>query len=351
MSNKSWVSTGLDFYHKEIPSVSDSLKPAIYELDFDSFQKCFFLKKISDIFNLPEKMYGLENVFVDRVVTTFNKLDKNFGVLLKGMKGTGKTHLSKLICNKINQPVILINKSYTNIGEFINSINQDLILLFDEFEKTYNVNTYISDDDDDEGNSKNINSLLTLMDGVFTSEYKRLFLLTTNKVFLPDALLSRPSRIRYIKEFSDLKTDQILEIIEDTLSDKKHREKLINFLSSLEFITVDVVKSICEEINLYGFIDDSLLEEFNVTKMKQSYSIIEVLKDGKETEIVNDTKIPITSYYEGSYVRVNNINLGRADTINYEDEIIITKNNKGEERTFVFKPVLGKHLSVSSLVF
>ena len=84
--SKQWINSKGKYYYNDIPVVTDKLPVGIYELNFDGFSKEFFLERISDKFELPEKIYGVEKGLVERIITTYNRLNKNFGVLLKGLK-------------------------------------------------------------------------------------------------------------------------------------------------------------------------------------------------------------------------------------------------------------------------
>jgi hypothetical protein len=346
---KQWINSKGEYYYSDIPVVTDNLPVGVYELDFNGFTKEFFLKKVSDKFEMPDKIYGIEKGLTDRIVTTYKRLDKNFGVLLKGLKGTGKTVTAKEVCNLLKLPVILVNKSWADMGSFINSIAQDVILFFDEFEKTYELTSYYDEDDEPENGKRSVNSLLTLMDGVFTSTHKRLFLLTTNKVYLPDAMISRPSRIRYIKEFGDLDYDNIIEILNDLVEDKKLIPDLVEILKELEVITVDIVKSAAEEANIYGVASKEFFSIFNVSRDVEKYNLVEFDKKGGETLVLEDCDIRFDGYYLGGNINIKKANIfGTIEDIDYEERkftIVEKKTNKKRE----FALVKGKHIHSSML--
>lgn len=286
MEKKKWIKQGMDFFFDDIPKVSNTLPIGVYELNHNP-KTGFYLTRTSDDFLLPEKVYAVESDLIKRMITTFKAVDKNFGVLLQGLKGTGKTVTAKIVCNELKIPVILVNKAYANMGTFINSIDQDIVMFFDEFEKVYEFYSYHDDDESDlegEGGGKkpSVSGLLTLMDGVFTSEKKRLFLLTTNKKYLPDPMLSRPSRIRYIKEFTDLGYEHIMEILNDSVTNKKLIPGLIKILSELEIITVDIVKAVAEEANIYDTDEPDFFNIFNIKTKNTYYDVF-----------LNDDDIPV----------------------------------------------------------
>lgn len=305
-NNKKWVAQEGEFQLGEIPNVYEKLPEGIYELQHNP-KTGFYLKKIADDFTLPEKIYGVEDDLIYRMITTFKSVNKNFGALFQGLKGTGKTIVAKQVCNQLKIPVILVNSAFNDMGTFINSIQQDIVMFFDEFEKVYEFYSYRDEDEaEDPGSKKNVSNLLTLMDGVFTSEYKRLFLLTTNKSSLPDAMLSRPSRIRYIKEFTDLTYESIMEILNDSVDNKDLIPGLVKILMKLDIITIDIVKSVAEEANIYNTDDPGFFSIFNI-KPKTVYYDVYISNDkGGEEEMIDERmQMPFDQYRKNSSIYIS----------------------------------------------
>lgn len=325
MSKKTWIASGGNYYNETLPIAEEGLQPGVYELNFDSYQGKFFLREISENFELPKKLYGVHDSFIERVKITYRNISGNLGVLLKGLKGTGKTIAAKKIANDLNLPVILVNQQYNDMGPFISGIDQDIILLFDEFEKTYD---FYNDDDN------NIPGLLTLLDGIHTSKFKRLFLMTTNDIYLPPTLTSRPSRIRYIKDFSDLDKETVIEILNDVLNNKDHIEPLINIIKNLRYITVDIVKSMGEEVNIYDTTEKELFDEFNVESGAQRFEIHLVGKN--KNKLINAySEIDLERYKVGHDFYQSDRLWGRVVKIITKDRTLIVKSE--EDKLFKFK--------------
>ena len=301
MVDKQWIQAQDNFMFSQIPVVHKALPPHIYELQFDPMRGEFFLQRVCESFELPDKVFDLEEALIERVIKTFKTHDKNFGLLLKGLKGTGKTIAAKIICNKLKLPVVLVTKPWKDMGHFINSINQDIVMLFDEFEKIYELWGFGNNQQLQDAHDNNITNLLTLMDGVFTSQHKRLFILTTNKEYLPEALSARPSRIRYVQDFSDLSYKAIMEILQDTVENKAFIPNIATFLKQLEFITVDIVKAIAEEVNLYKTDDPELFKIFNIKLMSNHYDIYQVRRNKKEVLVFEDQELPIQTFRPHAY--------------------------------------------------
>lgn len=274
---KKWIDHHGAYSYTDIPSIHRTLPAGVYELQRGMMG--FYLQHISSNFQVPSKIYDLEDDFINRVMTTFNAHNRNFGVLLKGLKGTGKTITAKLIANKLNLPIVLVTKPWADIGTYINSIEQDMVLFFDEFEKTYQLREYTYGEDEDHNTAAgdemqpSISNLLTLMDGVFTSKYKRLFLLTSNRDYLPNAMVARPGRVRYVKNFQDLELKAIMEILNDSINNIDLIPGLVTLLKGLEIITVDIVRAVAEEANLYNTSDLEFFEIFNVKRIAARYDL------------------------------------------------------------------------------
>lgn len=80
------------------------------------------------------------NKKVQRIFKTYESRDKNLGVLLSGLKGTGKSLLIKLYIEraiKDNIPVILVNQkiNLNKFSDFIKKIDEKVVCVFDEFDK------------------------------------------------------------------------------------------------------------------------------------------------------------------------------------------------------------------------
>ena len=219
-----------------------------------------FLEKISDSFHFGFKLYGLDNKLITHVINTYNKQEnkRNIGVLLNGAKGTGKTVTAKYMCNKLGLPVIICDEPYPGLPAFLAGINHDCVFFFDEFEKSFRLEC---------GDNENCagEDLLSIMDGVYNSDHCHIFVLTTNELKVNDNLLSRPSRIRYLKSFGDVIDRKILEeYIDDNLQRKEYRDEVIEFVNSLTMATIDIVKSIVDEVNLHDVHVSEFKEFFNV---------------------------------------------------------------------------------------
>ena len=259
MERVSWIQNGSNYKRVEgnVSNV-DTVPKGIYNVGLS--MTGWYLERTADEFVFNYKVYGLQSKFMQHVLTAFENTKGNFGILLNGIKGTGKTITAKVLANKFNLPIVIIKsfgENNTGLIEFLASFNFDCVFFFDEFEKNF------SDRD---------SSILQIMDGVYTSEYRRIFLLTTNETNINDNLISRPSRLRYIHEFGNLEPEIIREYLNDTLNDKSRIEDVVDFVDTLQISTIDILKSIVEEINIFGF--DKFMEDksfFNIKTAAYTY--------------------------------------------------------------------------------
>lgn len=278
MNNK-WNQSGNRFDIGSIESQKDLLDNGIYSLEIDARSGALYLERLQDQFDFGYKLYGIQSNFIRRAITTYHNTTNNLGILLNGIKGTGKSVTAKMLCNELNLPVILINKGYGGIPDFINSIQQEVIVFIDEFEKVFKSNDF----------QDNSTDLLTVMDGVLDNGYRRVFLLTTNQLRVNDNLIQRPGRVRYLKTFSDLDKETIEMIVDDCLIHTEHKVELIKFISKLELITVDIVKAVVTEVNIHNESPEAFKDVFNVKEKQDKYIVYEV--DGekltKVKEVIN----------------------------------------------------------------
>lgn len=248
--------------------VLNTLDNGVYQTHFDERTNEIFLEKISDGFTFGFKLYGVDDVLIKHVVDTYTyqSVKKNIGVLLNGAKGTGKTVTAKVMANKLGLPVIICDTPYPGLSRFLAGINHDCVFFFDEFEKNFRAKC---DNEDCAGED-----LLSIMDGVFNNDFCHVFLLTTNELRVNNNLISRPSRIRYLKSFGSVISEDILnEFIDDNLNYPERKNDIMTFINSLEMVTIDIVKTIVEEVNIHNCDVKEFSNFFNVRTATYRYDV------------------------------------------------------------------------------
>lgn len=267
MGKQIWLQDGNTFSQGSATTVShpEGLPKGIYEVKLSLTG--FYLSKIAESFTFDYKLYGLNQKFIDYVLKTYENTTGNLGVLLDGIKGSGKTVVAKELCNHLQLPVILVQSMGDSNDKLIKylstAINFDCIFFFDEYEKEF----------------KDSSDVLSFMDGTYNSIYRKVFLLTTNELKVDPNLLGRPSRIRYKKSFGNLSEEITREILDDILEDKTAIEKVIELTHSMNIITIDLIKAIATEINIHGVESlPDIKETFNIefSKFTYLYRVIQI---------------------------------------------------------------------------
>lgn len=261
MEQNIWIQDGNTFVKGSATTKAhpEGLPKGIYEVK--ESMTGYYLNRLGDSFVFNYKLYGINNEFIDHFVKTYNNTTGNLGVLFNGIKGTGKTVTAEELCNRIGLPVIIV-KSCKEVNDMLKflatQINFDCIFFFDEYEKEF----------------KESSSVLSFMDGVHNSQYRKVFLLTTNELEINNNLLGRPSRIRYVRSFGNLPEETTLELLNDILIDKSAVEPVLDLIRQMQIITVDLVKALAQEVNIHGKDKiDLIRENFNLEFSNFTYMV------------------------------------------------------------------------------
>ena len=261
MENNIWIQDGNIFTKGSSTMIThaDGLPIGIYEVD--KSLEGWYLRNIANKFVFDYKIYGVNDKFINYCIKTYNNTTGNLGILFNGIKGTGKTLSAKVLCNKLNLPVIIVKSYNKDSSEMLNflatQVDFECIFFFDEYEKEF----------------EDSSDVLSFMDGVHNSETRKIFLLTTNNTDnINDNLLGRPSRIRYVHTFDNLSEEVIIEILNDVLIDKNAIEPIIDLLHQIQIVTIDLVKALAQEINIHGVENLAMIKQnFNIEFSRINY--------------------------------------------------------------------------------
>ena len=230
---------------KNVALVENLMPGSVYMMQYNGLTGEFYLTR-QPKFRLPKKIYGDSPERAAHMLSTFKKEKGNMGVLLCGMKGTGKSLLGQILSIDSGLPIILVNQDFTNANKsgMLNfivklSAKTPIVFFFDEFEKNFH---------SDEGQS----ALLGILDGI--TSCKALFILTSNSVSkLNENLLGRPGRVRYYKTYAGLGVDLIKDVVKDRVEDKTKVQSLSNFFELIDNgqLTLDKITKFIDEVNYY----------------------------------------------------------------------------------------------------
>lgn len=228
--------------------VEGKLPAGTYDVLFSEMSGYSLIKRAD--FETTTKVYGPHKDLVNQMITRYEQFNSNFGVILGGRKGTGKTMTARLLSEAFKAkdiPTIIISKATPGLPDFIQSIEQEVFILFDEFEKVF-----------PKGNSdtKDLQSqFLPVFDGL--SNTKHFYMITINDYNkLNDYFLGRTGRFYYNIRFDVIGKDEIAEILNDKLDKSlKHDINRLSFILSIIDVNYDQLMSIIKELNLGSSID------------------------------------------------------------------------------------------------
>lgn len=262
MENKQvFITNGDGIFKLENSSVKvvPKLDSAVYELQRDDRTGTLFLKHFKNTFEFPFQKYPLDEDFVKHVLARYPTMKKSMGILLNGIKGSGKSVIAKTIANELGLPVIIINRYYPGMAEFIADLPSPCTIFLDEFEK------FVGNSSDSEySESDSTHQLLSLMDGVYTGTLAHVFLLTTNTLDFDQNLLSRPGRILYIRSYKNLESQFIEHYVDANLQCPEYKEDLFKEIDRLNTVTIDCIKALVDEVNIMKVSPSKAREYLNI---------------------------------------------------------------------------------------
>lgn len=270
-----------DLYDNSIKTY-DKLPAGAYTVEFDHRKGCYLMEH-SHI-EITEKVYGVQNEKMEKVMNTFSRIERSLGVILSGDKGIGKTMFAKMLCVKAiekGMPVILVENCYDGIVRLIEKIDQECLVLFDEFEKNFVEKDRSDYEDEEEDEAGDQSKLLSLFDG--TSGGKKLFVVTCNDIFkLNDCLLNRPGRFHYHFRFEYPTQQEIREYMSDNLDERYHSEipHVLAFSKKVR-LNYDCLRAIALEINM-GVSFGEAISDLNILNVEEyDYDVTLCFENGK----------------------------------------------------------------------
>ena len=244
-----------------------------YDVNFNKMIG-FYLTSRPDLVANEEKIYGNHEAKVQKVMNSFDRTDRNFGIILSGQKGIGKSLFARILAQKsieAGYPVITVTDYIPGIADFLASIEQTVVVIFDEFEKTFGK---VEEMDPQE-------EMLSLFDGLDNG--KKMFVITCNEVDrLNSYLLNRPGRFHYHFSIKNPSDEEVREYMEDKLLNeyKGSIDQIVNFAKTVN-ITYDYLRAIAFEIN-QGYSFEEALGDLNITRTSDvSFDYVVTMTDGK----------------------------------------------------------------------
>ena len=126
------ISTGNNYViYDNTLKTYDKLPAKTYIVRFDQM-KGFSLEEYSEIEIKENKIYGVHEKKVEKVLNAFEAFNRNLGVILSGDKGIGKSLFAKMLSKKAIEkglPLIVVDRFVPGIASYLESIEQETIIL------------------------------------------------------------------------------------------------------------------------------------------------------------------------------------------------------------------------------
>lgn len=245
-----------------------------YNIEFNKMTG-FYLSERQELDANEEKIYGNHEVKVAKVLNSFKVANRNFGIILSGQKGIGKSLFARILSHRALEagyPVLVASFYCPGIADFISSIEQEIVVIFDEFEKTFGK---LGDDNPDPQEE-----LLSMFDGIDGG--KKLFVVTCNEVRkLNEFLVNRPGRFHYHFEITNPSDKEVEEYLMDKLESQYYDviPRVINLARTMN-MTYDYLRAISFELN-QGYSLDETLEDLNISRQSDiKFDVMLFLADG-----------------------------------------------------------------------
>lgn len=257
--------TGLDY---------DLINGKVYNLKWDRCNGMSYFEE-DGLLSLPAKVYTTksDDVFIKRVNTYFQKTSKlSTGVMLSGIKGTGKTVMAKVIAKNSNLPIIVVDEDYPTgrINDFFRKFETPVTIIFDEVDKHWDTE-----------------NLLGWLDGVQTNAKKLVLFTCNNEDRVNDYLKDRCSRVRYIRHFEANDNTRFLrEILRDKgIAEDKIKDTYTFIVNNFGLLSIDNILSFIDEKLLFPELsNEEIFNDMNISSKKGKKNIIGETPDEEDED-------------------------------------------------------------------
>ena len=257
--------TGLDY---------DLINGKVYNLKWDRYNGISYFEEDGSL-SLPSKVYTTksDDIFIKRVNTYFQKTSKlSTGVMLSGIKGTGKTVMAKVIAKNSNLPIIVVDEDYPTgrINDFFRKFETPVTIIFDEVDKHWDTE-----------------DLLGWLDGVQTNAKKLVLFTCNNEDRVNDYLKDRCSRVRYVRHFEANDNARFLrEILRDKgIAEDKIEDTYTFIVGNFGLLSIDNILSFIDEKLLFPELsNEEIFNDMNISSKKGKKNIIGETSDEEDED-------------------------------------------------------------------
>lgn len=251
MAKNEFIKIGEQIIAKPKGADYDLIPGKVYDLSWNRWEDSPILKE-NDELNLPKKIYStkVDDTFKKRIITYFNKANTNTtGVMLAGVKGTGKTVMMKSLAKESGLPIIVVNPDYPEgkLIKFFKSFTTPVCVLFDEVEKNFKTE-----------------HMLDFLDGVEKTVQKLVIMTCNDLSQVSQYMQDRCSRIRYLRRYSPDENAAFLPMLADDFG-IKNKEEVVKFCKeNIKLLSMDNIVSFMSEVKMLEDEDISLQEIINI---------------------------------------------------------------------------------------
>lgn len=250
-----FVKVGNKIINKPVGFDYDLIDGKIYNLKYDRYGVGAYFEEDGTL-NLPKKVYSTldDKIFISRVNRYFENTDKlSTGVMLSGIKGTGKTVMAKVIASNSKLPVIVVDEDFptSQINDFFRKFTHPVAVIFDEVDKHWDTE-----------------ELLGWLDGVQTNAKKLVLFTCNNEDRVSSYLKDRCSRVRYTRHFDANDNARFLkEILKDKgITEDKIEETYDFIVNNFRLLSIDNILSFIDEKLMFSDLtNEQILKDLNIS--------------------------------------------------------------------------------------
>ena len=196
--------------------------------------------------------------------------------MLSGIKGTGKTVMAKVIAEKSNLPIFVVDENFPThmINDFFRRFSTPVAVIFDEVDKHWDTE-----------------DLLGWLDGVQTNAKKLVLFTCNNEERVNCYLKDRCSRVRYSRHFEPNDNARFLkEILKDKGIEENSIDSIYKFIvSNFNLLSIDNILSFIDEKLMFPEISNAdLLKDLNITTKEEEIVEYDSNEDYEDDNDDND---------------------------------------------------------------
>jgi hypothetical protein len=284
-----------------------------------NYKVCFhpmmgFYLEDADSFKNNEKPYGKHPLKISKVVALYQNIERSAGIILSGKKGMGKSMFARLLseefASKHDMPTIMVTEAFKGIVDFIESIKQECVILFDEFEKVFDSERE-NQMREKPSNKESQDRLLGLFDGL--SQTKRMYVITVNEIRrVSQYMINRPGRFHYHIQFNYPSAAEIELYLKDKLLPQYQNQiTLVQRFANRFDLNYDSLRAIAFELNNgYGFLET--MEDLNISSSENQrvkYNVEVHYSNGLVAKSIEEVDLMSSDYafgvsVSGEYARI-----------------------------------------------